>query len=265
MDAGSLARLAAEFRPADVSGRREWIVEPNRPAMLSDRRATNRRRDAGQPAITGCGDMFCEAVADGAEIGSTLRLRPANGSVVALAWLLPPRENGKYFLAPDRLIMRQRLAGRASRSARLSSLRSEAGVGPVWMNGNWMCAFSTREMIFSASSNRPCSIALCASRSIRSASSRVIGFWMVGRAPIATFRRNWRGFPRGVHSRRQATPLAQGDQQDGSHVCRSQLASPSSAGPQGDNTCALFGRNRPPGQCVGVVRLPVAETRRVRD
>ena len=29
-----------------------------------------------------------------------LRLRPANGSVVALAWLLPPRENGKYFFAP---------------------------------------------------------------------------------------------------------------------------------------------------------------------
>src|SRR5262245_14313546 len=75
---------------------------------------------------------FWEASEPGAEIGATLRLRPANGSVGEFAWLLPLRENGKYFFMPAGCSWDSDFVAERSRSARLNSLRSEAGVGPVW-------------------------------------------------------------------------------------------------------------------------------------
>ena len=136
MDGGSLARLAAEFRPAgfpdDVNG---LSVERDGDVFESEGNEPGAEMPADREAPV-AGDMFWEAVDVGAEIGSTLRLRPANGSVVALAWLLPPRENGKYFFAPDGCSCDSDLLAERSRSARLNSLRSEPGVGPVWMNGN---------------------------------------------------------------------------------------------------------------------------------
>ena len=131
MDAGSLARLDSVFRPDVVPDDANGLLTDPRDVCGSDGTAPG----VDMPAIRRSpadGELFVwEAAAAGAEIGSTFRLRPANGSVFALAWLLPPRENGKYFAAPVGPSCDIDLLAARSRSARFSSLRSEAVVGPV--------------------------------------------------------------------------------------------------------------------------------------